>query len=387
MTHAATVARTPKPEPDWELVLKRNPVERIKREKVPLGIRDELPALIAAGYESVAEEDIVRLQWWGLYHDKPKIGHLHAADEAPERPRHARRSCAAIGEVSDRFGRGYGELATRQNVQLHWIELAPLPEVFAALDARGSRPPAAAATPCATSPAAPCRASTRRALRCVGGRRRGRGVLLRQPRLLRPAAEAQDHDPACPTTATRPRSTASRSSGRSRRARRLRGARRRRALLGAAASRATWASSCRSERGRRVLRAISTPGRRTSATASRGSRRGSSSWSTTSDPRACASASRSGSGTPRGLRAAAGCREPVDHLGVHPQKQAGLVYVGVPVHLGLVGRPDGGRRRPGGRSRRATSASRASQNFIVAERARTSGSTRTLARLARSASR
>jgi ferredoxin-nitrite reductase len=33
----------------WELVLKRNPVERIKQEKAPLGIRDELPALIAMG--------------------------------------------------------------------------------------------------------------------------------------------------------------------------------------------------------------------------------------------------------------------------------------------------------------------------------------------------
>jgi sulfite reductase beta subunit-like hemoprotein len=63
-----------KPEPSWELVLKRNPVERLKQEKAPLGIRDELPALIAAGYESVPEEDMVRLQWWGLYHDKPKIG-------------------------------------------------------------------------------------------------------------------------------------------------------------------------------------------------------------------------------------------------------------------------------------------------------------------------
>ena len=48
------------------IVYKRNPVERIKRDKAPLGIRDELPALIAAGYEAVPEEDIVRLQWWGL---------------------------------------------------------------------------------------------------------------------------------------------------------------------------------------------------------------------------------------------------------------------------------------------------------------------------------
>ena len=60
--------------PTLELVLKRNSVERLKREKSPLGMLDELPALIAQGYENVAEEDIVRLQWWGLYHDKPKIG-------------------------------------------------------------------------------------------------------------------------------------------------------------------------------------------------------------------------------------------------------------------------------------------------------------------------
>ena len=125
-----------RPEADWDLVFKRNPVERIKRDKAPLGIRDELPALIAAGYEAVAEEDIVRLQWWGLYHDKPKIGtfmlrvKLPAGFVEPEKLR-------AIGEVSNRYGRGVGELATRQNVQLHHLALDSLPDVFAHLDAAG----------------------------------------------------------------------------------------------------------------------------------------------------------------------------------------------------------------------------------------------------------
>ena len=66
--------RSPAEAPTLELVLKRNPVERLKREKGPLGMLDELPALIAAGYADVAEEDVVRLKWWGLYHDKPKVG-------------------------------------------------------------------------------------------------------------------------------------------------------------------------------------------------------------------------------------------------------------------------------------------------------------------------
>jgi ferredoxin-nitrite reductase len=125
-----------KPAPDWELVLKRNPVERLKREKAPLGIRDELPALIAQGYESVAEEDIVRLQWWGLYHDKPKIGTFMLRIKVPAGELTAPQ-LRAIGEVSNRYGRGDGELSTRQNIQLHWLELAKLPDVFADLEASG----------------------------------------------------------------------------------------------------------------------------------------------------------------------------------------------------------------------------------------------------------
>jgi ferredoxin-nitrite reductase len=136
MAPQAQPTRTPKPEATWELVLKRNPVERLKQEKAPLGIRDELPALIAAGYESVPEEDMVRLQWWGLYHDKPKVGTFMLRVKLPSghlTPPKLR----AIGEVSNRFGRGDGELATRQNIQLHWLELARLPDVFAHLDAAG----------------------------------------------------------------------------------------------------------------------------------------------------------------------------------------------------------------------------------------------------------
>jgi ferredoxin-nitrite reductase len=120
----------------WELVLKRNPVERLKQEKSPLGILGELPALIANGYERMPEEDMVRLKWWGLYHDKPKVGTFMLRIKLPGgllTPAQLR----AIGEISTVHGRGDGELTTRQNVQLHWIELAALPDVFARLEAAG----------------------------------------------------------------------------------------------------------------------------------------------------------------------------------------------------------------------------------------------------------
>src|SRR6059058_2622638 len=121
---------------DWPTVLERNSVERIKRDKPPLGIRDELLALVALGYQNVAEEDVVRLQWWGLYHDKPKVGTFMLRVKLPSghlTPAKLR----AIGEVSNRYGRGDGELSTRQCVQLHWLELAKLPDVFAHLDGAG----------------------------------------------------------------------------------------------------------------------------------------------------------------------------------------------------------------------------------------------------------
>jgi sulfite reductase (ferredoxin) len=128
--------RRPAPPPDWELVYKRNPVERLKRDKSPMGILDELPALIAAGYEQVPEEDLVRLKWWGLYHDKPKVGTFMLRIKLPG-GRVSPQGLRTIGEISNELGRGEGELSTRQNVQLHWLELGALPDVFDRLHAAG----------------------------------------------------------------------------------------------------------------------------------------------------------------------------------------------------------------------------------------------------------
>src|SRR3954462_11122535 len=104
----------------WDAVFERNSVERIKRDRPPLGIRDELPALIAAGYESMAEEDIVRLQWWGLYHGKPKIGTFMLRVKIPSGALSTAK-VAPIAEVSNRHGRGDAELTPRQCIQLHWL--------------------------------------------------------------------------------------------------------------------------------------------------------------------------------------------------------------------------------------------------------------------------
>src|SRR3954452_11847213 len=120
----------------WDLIRKRNFVERLKHDKGGLEVIRDLPAMIEAGYEAVPEEDFVRMQWYGLYHDKPKVGSFMLRVKLPGgalTPGKLR----TIGEISRAHGRGYGELTTRQNIQVHWIELAKLPEVLAALDAAG----------------------------------------------------------------------------------------------------------------------------------------------------------------------------------------------------------------------------------------------------------
>lgn len=122
--------------PTMDLVLRRNSIERLKREKFPFELMNELPDLIERGYEEISEEDMVRFTWYGLYHDKPKVGTFMMRIKTPNgmlRPDQLR----TIGELSQRFGRDDGELTTRQNIQLHWLELKHLPDVFSTLDAAG----------------------------------------------------------------------------------------------------------------------------------------------------------------------------------------------------------------------------------------------------------
>jgi ferredoxin-nitrite reductase len=122
--------------PTIDLVLKRNSIERLKRDKFPFELMNELPELIERGYEDISEEDMVRFTWYGLYHDKPKIGTFMlrikiAGGLLTPHQLHT------IGDLSLRFGRNEGELTTRQNIQLHWIELAHLPDLFATIDVAG----------------------------------------------------------------------------------------------------------------------------------------------------------------------------------------------------------------------------------------------------------
>src|SRR5215471_17112551 len=136
MTETPTRTVATRAAPDWDLVLKRNNVERLKRDKHPLEIVNDIDDLAQKNYLDISEEDMVRFQWYGLYQDKPKVGYFMLRIKAPSGIMTAAQY-RAIGELSVKFGRDYTELSTRQNVQLHWLQINQFREVFAAMDAVG----------------------------------------------------------------------------------------------------------------------------------------------------------------------------------------------------------------------------------------------------------
>ena len=122
--------------PSWDLVLKRNSVERLKRELFPTELTGQWQRLADTPYEKLPEEDIVRLQWFGMYHDKPKIGTFMMRVKIPSGILSA-AGLRTIGEISELYGRDQGELTTRQNIQLHYITLDHFPAILDRLKAVG----------------------------------------------------------------------------------------------------------------------------------------------------------------------------------------------------------------------------------------------------------
>src|SRR5512146_451616 len=125
-----------RPAPPWETILKRNSVERLKHELFPTELANQWERVAGTSYEKLPEEDIVRLQWFGLYHDKPKVGSFMMRIKIPSGILSA-EALGAIGEIAERYGRDQGELTTRQNIQLHYITLDRFPEILDRLERAG----------------------------------------------------------------------------------------------------------------------------------------------------------------------------------------------------------------------------------------------------------
>ena len=125
-------------------------VERLKRAKNPWECLDEIRRFARQGTESVPQEWLgTYLRWWGIYTQGDGAGALggkggegKASDYFMVRIRVPNgivtsRQLRAIAGLASRHARGVADITVRQNFQFHWVALEALPEIIDTLVAEG----------------------------------------------------------------------------------------------------------------------------------------------------------------------------------------------------------------------------------------------------------
>ena len=121
-------------------------VERLKREKNPWECFDEIRRFAREGYESIPPEWLTSyFRWWGIYTQGDGIGAVGGkGGEGKSTPYFMVRiripngflladQMRTIAELAEKHARGIGDLSVRQNIQLHWVTIEDLPDLLQTL--------------------------------------------------------------------------------------------------------------------------------------------------------------------------------------------------------------------------------------------------------------
>ena len=112
---------------------KLNKVEALKRAKDGLDVWADIFRYAQEGFAAIPEEDFVRMRWFGIYQQLPNNGHFMFRIRIPNgflTPAQLRE----IAAIAADHGRGFADITTRQNIQLHWLTIQSLPDVLARLE-------------------------------------------------------------------------------------------------------------------------------------------------------------------------------------------------------------------------------------------------------------
>jgi sulfite reductase (ferredoxin) len=113
-----------------------NPAEVAKREDDGLNVRTRIEHVYAKdGFGSIWPSDLRnRFRWHGLYTQRPEAdGYFMLRIRIPGGQLTAEQT-DTIGTLSERFGRDVADVTDRQNIQLHWIRIEQLPEIWSELE-------------------------------------------------------------------------------------------------------------------------------------------------------------------------------------------------------------------------------------------------------------
>lgn len=128
--------------------------EVFKAEDNGLNVRARIEEVYAkSGFASIDPDDLHgRFRWWGLYTQrKPGIDGGRTATLEPHEledeyfmlrvridgGRLMTEQLRTIADISNDFARGTADLTDRQNIQLHWIAIEDVPEIWRRLEAVG----------------------------------------------------------------------------------------------------------------------------------------------------------------------------------------------------------------------------------------------------------
>src|SRR5437016_2475786 len=113
------------------------PQEQIKQAKDGLDVIHDIYRYAKTGFASIEETDFERMKWYGVYRQKPKdSGYFMMRTKVPGGQLNAAQA-RVISQLSDKFGHGFSDITTRQTIQIHWLRIEDVPEIFAELDAVG----------------------------------------------------------------------------------------------------------------------------------------------------------------------------------------------------------------------------------------------------------
>jgi sulfite reductase (ferredoxin) len=145
-----------KPNAQWKIDGKdpQNPVEVFKLADDGLNVRRRIEEVYSKeGFDSIADDDLHgRFRWWGLYTQrKPGIDGGRTAQLEPHELEDryfmmriridggqlTTEQLRVVGGISTEFACDIADITDRQNVQLHWVRIEDVPEIWRRLEAVG----------------------------------------------------------------------------------------------------------------------------------------------------------------------------------------------------------------------------------------------------------
>lgn len=113
-----------------------NKIEALKVEKDGLDILNDIPAFSKDGWESIPADDRDRLKWAGIFFRRQTPGRFMMRIRISNGISNSAQFRAIAG-ISDDYGKGFADLTTRQQIQLREFSIEQVPDIWRRLDAVG----------------------------------------------------------------------------------------------------------------------------------------------------------------------------------------------------------------------------------------------------------